>query len=168
MNLINHPQKTISVTYSNDLHPKTAALTKYNPDDSYTILLNALLSQERLEKALLHELRHIEDDHFSFDSVSKAEVAVRSHKSVKNKSNDSATIFFFQALSLSDYLKKRKIDMVRVALKGETINAKKKSDQLKKRFEKKRLKDFEKRLDDSERDYYPPGEYDEMKRQGLI
>lgn len=41
------------------------AMTTQNSDGSYTIAVNASLSEERAKKAVLHEIFHIKNDDFS-------------------------------------------------------------------------------------------------------
>ncbi len=41
------------------------ALTTQNPDGTYTIAVNASLSDERARKAILHEVFHIKNDDFT-------------------------------------------------------------------------------------------------------
>lgn len=54
------------------------ALTSRNHDGSYTILLNNQFSFERLQEEYLHELKHIEQQHFELVSADEAEKLVRS------------------------------------------------------------------------------------------
>lgn len=76
MNLINHPQKTISVGYTK-LRSRAAAVTYRNEDGSYTILLNPIYSQDRLLKAFEHELRHIEMDHHDGGDIQLIELEAK-------------------------------------------------------------------------------------------
>lgn len=58
------------------------ALTSRNPDGSYTIVLNNQYSKERLEQEYIHELKHIQEDHFSLQTADEAEKLVRTEQDV--------------------------------------------------------------------------------------
>lgn len=47
------------------LEPNVDAVTTPNTDGTYTIAVNASLSEERAKKAILHEVFHIKNDDFS-------------------------------------------------------------------------------------------------------
>lgn len=51
-------------TYLLDMPTSIKAFVKSNHDGSYTIIINARLSDEEQKKAYLHELRHIENGDF--------------------------------------------------------------------------------------------------------
>jgi Zn-dependent peptidase ImmA (M78 family) len=51
----------IIVTYQ-DLPPSVPAVVQQNPDDSYTIIINDNLSDEKKRLAMKHELNHIVGD----------------------------------------------------------------------------------------------------------
>ena len=48
-------------------------MVRQNEDGSYTILLNAKMSHEKLQKSYLHALGHIEHNDFEKDSVQEIE-----------------------------------------------------------------------------------------------
>lgn len=48
-------------------------MVRQNEDGSYTILLNAKMSHERLQKAYLHALGHIKNNDFEKDNVQEIE-----------------------------------------------------------------------------------------------
>lgn len=45
----------------------------HNSDDSYTIFIDAKLSEERQKKIFLHEMRHIQGNDFEKDNVQEIE-----------------------------------------------------------------------------------------------
>lgn len=71
------PIERINTILVNKLPDDVPAMVSRNPDDTYTIALNAMYSQERLLAEYLHELRHIEENHFSLKSADVAEKSVR-------------------------------------------------------------------------------------------
>lgn len=56
----------ISVFIVDWLPAVVAGLSVKNPDDGYTILLNAHLNAEKQYKAYLHEMQHINDKDFDY------------------------------------------------------------------------------------------------------
>lgn len=96
---------------NNDIHVRLVkeietgapALVKKNPDESYTILLNNQYSFERLQQEYLHELRHIEENHFDLMSADQAEKQVRG---IEQKIQLKPFFYFmYEALAIGKYLK---------------------------------------------------------------
>ena len=57
-----------------DLPNRVKAMTVVDENSDYNIYVNSALSREEMKKAYLHELQHIEKQHFDQDiSVTKAE-----------------------------------------------------------------------------------------------
>lgn len=53
--------------------PKVDGLTVPNDDGTFDIYINTLLSSERQEEKLKHEIRHIQDEHFYRDTIPVAQ-----------------------------------------------------------------------------------------------
>ena len=65
----------IIVTYQ-DLPPRVPAVVQQNPDDSYTIIINDNLSDEKKRLAMKHEINHITGgDLFKEEDVSSIETS---------------------------------------------------------------------------------------------
>ncbi|MDY4146872.1 MAG: hypothetical protein SOX98_03040 [Acidaminococcus fermentans] len=65
----------IIVTYQN-LPPSVPAVVQQNPDDSYTIIINEKLSDEKKRLAMKHEVNHIVGgDLFKEDDVDSIETS---------------------------------------------------------------------------------------------
>lgn len=47
----------------------------HNADDSYTIFIDAKLSEEKQKKVFLHEMKHIQENDFSKDNVQEIETS---------------------------------------------------------------------------------------------
>lgn len=73
MNLIN--------TIVLDLPVHVRSFTRYNPDDTYTVVLNARLSREEQQKGYNHELQHIRQHDFEA-SASADLIETRTHETV--------------------------------------------------------------------------------------
>lgn len=72
---------TIILTYQ-PLPSSVSALVHANPDDSYTIIVNNALSDERKIKAVWHEVNHITGgDFYKHRSVDAVETACHDNKS---------------------------------------------------------------------------------------
>lgn len=61
-----------------DMDTKIPEQLVKNEDNSYTIFLNARLSQESLVKSYYHALQHIEENDFGKDDVDKIETQAHS------------------------------------------------------------------------------------------
>lgn len=47
----------------------------HNADDSYTIFIDAKLSEEKQKKVFMHEMKHIQENDFSKDNVQEIETS---------------------------------------------------------------------------------------------
>lgn len=75
-NLTKRLKTGINTIVVNDLPDDVSAMVTKNLDESYTITLNGSFGLEQLKKAYLHELKHIEDNHFAL-LADEAEKLVR-------------------------------------------------------------------------------------------
>lgn len=83
----------IILTYHN-LPNTIGALTHSNEDGSYTILINARLSLEMQQAAVLHELSHIQNNHFSSTNAEADLIEKMLHKNPVQHINLSDFVFF--------------------------------------------------------------------------
>ena len=54
----------VQIKLAEDLPGYVKGVTVDNPDGSYTVLINEALCDEARRKAINHELKHIQDNHF--------------------------------------------------------------------------------------------------------
>lgn len=101
MTILTKIPETINVV-SKDLKKNTPALVKKHTE-GYTIVLNARYSHDRLQEALKHELKHIEEQHFHLPTADHAEKQVRSIP-IKN---EPTFYLMYEALAIGAYLKEQ-------------------------------------------------------------
>lgn len=65
-------------TCMKNMPPSIAGFTVSNPDDTYTIVLNARMTNERLMEAYRHEIEHIENN--DFEKYDVQEIEQNAHK----------------------------------------------------------------------------------------
>jgi acylphosphatase len=56
-----------------DLPTTVRGFVRYNPDGTYTIVINSRMSAEQQRKTWIHEMRHIECDDFSSSEADEIE-----------------------------------------------------------------------------------------------
>lgn len=57
-----------------------AALVTPNDDGTYTILVNNQVSESRQQRAIRHEIKHIEEGHFYLNDVSVDHIEIQAHE----------------------------------------------------------------------------------------
>lgn len=130
---------------------ETVAFTRRNSDGTYTIILNARYSRERLEQAYRHELKHIESNDLDEPvSIEEAELKIRGipaaiAERIIEEEHYEVKVGFTPISQLP-------MSLIRLLTKTYyEMNPKKKT--------RERI---------TPKDYYPTGAYDEMKRKKQI
>lgn len=138
--LIKTPKTGINIVVLNSLPDDVPALVSKNPDETYTIALNAIYSTEKLQREYLHEIAHIKGNHHELPTAEVAEKLVRGQT--------EPTIF---GLPLSEYRE--------IARKNAIARRKKLL---------RTIKRMKKLYSVAEAEYYPDGAYAEMLFKGII